>query len=220
MWTADRIQLRDWLRRNGASLAELYEGTVMILYLQDPLLPGWSRLVAHAVREIRNQLPDTVAGREVSKKKRVDYKSKLDGLARVWPHAGFVVAPASAPDATAPGESGVTVPNAIYDRISELIREHQEARERPIEAAFRLFEAISPTNKGQRAALEGTVNQWIRVTNWFQARAHDGGIPDGSCSVEEYRHQFEIVEATLTAVIRDFFKTTDELDKILEDTNS
>jgi hypothetical protein len=221
VWTAERLELRDWLRRNGASLAELYEGTVMMLYLHDPLLPGWSRLVGHAVREIRNRLPDTVAGKEVSKKKRVDYKLRLDGLAGVWPHAGFAVtAQTASPDAAPPVEATVTIPHEIHDRISELIREHQEARERPVEAAFRLFEAISPANKGQRAALEPTLNQWIKVTDWFQSIAHDGGIPDGSRNVEEYRRQFQVFETMLSALIHDFFRATDELDKILEDTNS
>jgi len=64
------------------------------------------------------------------------------------------------------------------------------------------------------------VNQWLRVTRWFQGKANDGGIADGGFSIDEYRRQFETFEAMLIAVIRDFFKTTDELDKILEDTNT
>jgi len=119
-----------------------------------------------------------------------------------------------------PADLGVTVPRAIYERISELVRDHVEARERPVEAALRLFEAISPGNKGQRAALEPTVNQWIRVTGWFQSRAHDAGSVDGAFNIDEYKRQFETFESILMAVIRDFFRTTNELDKILEDTNA
>lgn len=67
VWTGERTALRDWLSRNAASLAQLYEGAVVMLYVHDPLLPGWSRLVAHAGREIRNRLPDAVAGKKVAK---------------------------------------------------------------------------------------------------------------------------------------------------------
>ena len=222
VWTGERTALREWLTRNAKSLAELYEGAVVILYEHDPLLPGWSRLVAHAVREVRNRLPDAVAGKKVGE--RLDYPSRLDEIAGMWSDAGLATAATPAApsvlDVAPAANPGVLVPRGVYDRVSDLIREHEEARERPVDSAFRLFEAISPGNKGQRAALEPTVNQWLRVTRWFQGKAHDGGVADGGFSIDEYRRQFETFEAMLIAVIRDFFKTTDELDKILEDTNT
>jgi hypothetical protein len=97
----------------------------------------------------------------------------------MWSGVGLAAAAApAAPSVLDVGPAatpGVLVPGGIYGRISDLIRAHQEARERPVDSAFRLFEAISPGNKGQRAALEPTVNEWVRVTRWFQAKAHDGG---------------------------------------------
>jgi hypothetical protein len=50
-WTPRRRELREWLRRNAPSLAELYEGAVSLLF--DVPIPGYTRFVAHAVREIR-----------------------------------------------------------------------------------------------------------------------------------------------------------------------
>jgi hypothetical protein len=67
VWTDERTALRDWLIRNAPSLAELHEAAVLMLYAHNPLLPGRSRLVAHAVREVRNRLPDAVAGKTVAK---------------------------------------------------------------------------------------------------------------------------------------------------------
>src|SRR5712692_1930710 len=154
VWTGERTALREWLTRNAKSLAELYEGAVVILYEHDPLLPGWSRLVAHAVREVRNRLPDAVAGKKVGE--RLDYPSRLDEIAGMWSDAGLATAATPAApsvlDVAPAANPGVLVPRGVYDRVSDLIREHEEARERPVDSAFRLFEAISPGNKGQRAA--------------------------------------------------------------------
>jgi hypothetical protein len=221
VWTPDRTELREWFHRNAGSLAELYVGAVTILYIHNPITPGWSRLVAHAVREIRNRLPDEVAGKKIAT--QLQYKPRLDDIADLWGRAGLHHATMIETPVTAvppPADPGATMPRSVYERISELVRDHNEARERPVEAALRLFEAISPGNKGQRAALEPTVNEWIRLTGWFQSRAHDAGSVDEAFDVDEYKRQFEAVESILVAVIRDFFKTTNELDKILEDTNT
>jgi hypothetical protein len=49
------------LTHNAASLADLYEGAVVMLY--ESILLGRTRFIGHAVREIRNRLPDAFAGR-------------------------------------------------------------------------------------------------------------------------------------------------------------
>jgi hypothetical protein len=59
-WTHARLELQAWLQRNAASLAELYGGAARLVY--DTPLPGRVRFVCHAVREIRNRLPDVLSG--------------------------------------------------------------------------------------------------------------------------------------------------------------
>ena len=56
--SSDRLELLAWLRRNAPSLAELYEGAVLLLQNRPP---AHVRLIAHSVREIRNRLPDYVS---------------------------------------------------------------------------------------------------------------------------------------------------------------
>jgi hypothetical protein len=79
-WTPDRLELKAWLTRNAPSLAELYEGAVYLFF--ERRIPGYTRLVAHALREIANRLPDAISGSASSK--RLDYKSRLDALLEQW----------------------------------------------------------------------------------------------------------------------------------------
>lgn len=62
-WTEPRQELRAWFQRNAPSLGELYEGALRMFFA--PEFPGRVRFVAHAVREIRNRLPDAIAGPKI-----------------------------------------------------------------------------------------------------------------------------------------------------------
>jgi hypothetical protein len=59
-WPRKRRDLLEWLRKTSPSLAEIYEGAVVLLF--DRQVPGFSRFVSHAVREIRNRLPGVISG--------------------------------------------------------------------------------------------------------------------------------------------------------------
>jgi hypothetical protein len=222
IWTEQRLTLRAWLNRNALSLAQLHEGCVAMLYLQQTPMPGWSRLVGHSVREIRNCLPDAVTGRRV--RKQVQYVQRLNKIAEMWAQQGSSLPPSqekalgdAAPSSRVPDL--VTLPRRLYDDIALLIREHEEGSERRSEGAYRLFEALIPESRGQREVLEPIVNQWLTITEWFMERTHDASRDDGHFDIQEFRIQFEHFESILGALIRDFFRTTDELDKILENTN-
>ena len=68
--------LRDWFRVNAAHLGALYEGALKILYTVG--FPRKVRFVAHAVREIRNRLPDVVCGPKTGG--TVQYVNRLDAI--------------------------------------------------------------------------------------------------------------------------------------------
>jgi hypothetical protein len=62
VWTDRRLAILEWLESAAPSLAELYQGAVQLL--DDPGFPGRLRFIAHGVRDVRNRLPDVVAGFE------------------------------------------------------------------------------------------------------------------------------------------------------------
>jgi len=220
-WTPTRLDLQAWLQRNAPSLAELYEGSVKLIY--DVPIPGWVCFVSHAVREIGNRLPEIVSG--IKNQSRLDYKTRMDDIARDWEKAGLGVDGSSSGsvfsrESATDMPSDREVPQPLWGLITAIVRDHVKTRETTLEAATRLFEGRAPENQKLRDALRPAVLQWLQVKNWFMERAHNSGKVDASYDKDELRRQFELFESSLGALVRGFFSTVKELDEILEDTNS
>jgi hypothetical protein len=218
-WTGARLELATWMHRYAPSLAELYRGAVRLVY--GPPIPGRVVLIAHAVREICNRLPERVSGTEGEG--RLDYPSRLDKLARQWERAGLDLqgaipaGHAVPPDADLGPSPDVAVPGPIFAFLAELVRHHVRAREKPLKAAKRLFSAAVPEGGSVAAPV---IDQWLNIRKWFQARDHDSGRVDADFDEAELRVQFELFERSLLAVARPFYATLDELDAILEHANA
>ncbi len=220
-WTEPRRELQAWFQRNAASLGELYEGALLMLH--DRSFPGRLRFISHAVREIRNRLPDVITGEKG--KGRVEYVNELDAIAKDWIKYGFILdgsIPHSISEDLSKPSSSVSIHPVILRKVSSLLKKHVDSRENRYEAAIRLFEAetIAPENRGQRDSLTPIVMHWVDITEWFMKQTHH---PDRS-SMErvdsELLSQFELFETALGALVRGFFETVEDLDEILEDTNS
>ncbi len=213
-WTPTRNEVKAWMHRNAPSLAELYEGAVTLL--DDKPLPGRVRFIAHAVREIRNRLPDVVSG-PTTKKHRLDYTSRLDDISRL-PGAQTLITDLGGN--TAPNSTTITIDRKLAKKVAELLEDHRTTRTKPLDAARRLFQGLAPENTPLRDTLTPILKQWLIITKWFVDRAHDTGHTNSHCPEQELRHRFNIFESTLAALIRPFFDTLEDLDAILEDTNA
>ncbi len=219
-WTDDRKELRSWFGRNAPSLGALYEGSLYILFSDG--FPGRVRFVAHAVREIRNRLPDVIAGPRQSRS--LQYKNRMDQLCKKWEEAnlpmdGSLLVSLSEENEL-PKTTDVPVPVPVYQEVARLVRDHKASRETRRDAAKRLYEAIDPNNQMAEELLRPRINHWIKVTEWFVARAHDNGLTDDEIDLQELKNRFEIFERAMSAMVCEFFKTVEELDEILEEANA
>lgn len=218
-WTPKRRELLEWLNDRAPSLAELYQGAVQLLY-EDPPLPGRSRFIAHAVREIRNRLPDVIAG---VRSKPLQYKNRLDVIAKEWKRSNLPLDEA-VPITTAMADSelseGISVPPRVFRKIASLVRDHIETRERPEEAARRLFTALAPENEDFIDQLRPIVIRWRNVTEWFVSYAHDSGRIDKEIIDDKFIKNFEFFENMLGSLIREFFAIREEVDEVLEEANA
>jgi len=61
------------------------EGAVEMVFRED--FSGRVRFVSHAVREIRNRLPNVIAGYKAGIK--LQYKNRLDAILKVWKTYGL-----------------------------------------------------------------------------------------------------------------------------------
>ena len=219
-WNPSRIELRDWFRREAPSLGDLYEGAVELLF-QYPL-PGRIRMISHAVREIGNRLPDYLTGERVGK--RLDYVSRVDRIEEKWnkhkemnPPSGSL----SNPQASSPQD--IPIPPDLYNELDLLIRDHGSTRQRPLDAACRLYEGLDPENNMKMGdTLRPVLLQWVEVTKWFMAHVHDSGKGkrDGDYDRDEIRGKFELLELSLRSIVGAFFVSVRELDEVLEEANS
>jgi hypothetical protein len=218
-WTHRRLELKAWFQRNAPSLCELYEGALRMIFIPD--FPGRMRFIAHAVREIRNRLPDVIAGPKTGGP--VQYKNRLDDIVKNWEKCGFLADGSTTASLTSSGTipSGhIPIPRLLFEKIDILVKEHVEGRESREEAAIRLFEGIAPEDQDLRDTLRPTIHQWLEVTEWFVKKVHAPGFETSNIDTKEFDGYFDIFEKTLGAIVRSFFKTVEELDEILEDTNS
>lgn len=161
-WTPARLELKAWFGRNAPSLGELYAGASRMLH--SPSFPGRTRFIGHAVREIRNRLPETITG---VKSELFQWKNQLDGIVDDWRRVGFTLdggLPVSATTEVATFSDDVLIPRKLLQRISILVADHVAARERPEETARRLFDGVDPRNQDSREALIPIVKQWLEAT--------------------------------------------------------
>jgi len=222
-WTPPRIELRAWLDRQRPSLAELYHGSVELMFNKP--VPGTIRFVSHAVREIRNRLPDAISGEKGGA--RLNYPDRLDEISTLWEQTGLPIdgslaaAPMATGDSTDTAAPDVLIGRTLFSKVGSLIGDHRAAREKPDEAAFRLFVGAAPENAASRDSLRPVIREWRRVTDWFFRSDHDTGRVDADCDCAEFKRKFEQFERILSTLARGFFDITAEgLDAILEDTNS
>lgn len=84
-WNPERAGLHDWLIQKAPHLAPLYLASLRMA--MDEEFPGRVHLIAHALREIRNRLPDAFDGTlELPKSKYPKYVGKL---CERWAEEGF-----------------------------------------------------------------------------------------------------------------------------------
>jgi len=225
-WTTARLKIREWLQEQAPPLAQLYEGAVCLVFEQP--IPDKLRFVAHAVREIRNRLPDYISSGNGHK--RLEYTKEVERLLEIWQDCGFSLTQ-TVPDSQMnssgslpPLSPDIPVPQKLFLTIQQLLQKHLEVRLSNREKAIRFFEICIP-GKQSSETLSPIANHWWDVTEWFMDQTHDKGkvdIGEANRNEQELQSKFKLFESFLIECARaqSFYSTTDKLDEILEDTNS
>ena len=200
----------DWLREVEPELGELYEGALEMVNHRG--FPGRERLICHAVREIRNRLPNAVAGKRAIK--RLDYPEQVALIAKAWERAGLGGV-YEKQNAGTNNEVGQHVPREVLVLVDELVRRHGQVKHRKEENARRLMTALEPENKQLSASLAPVVGKWIEVTEWFVERAHIGK----DISEDELVAHFRTFETVLQTFSGYFYEGFEEIERHVEEAN-
>ncbi len=200
----------EWLNEQDECLCELYEAAVRMV--EDDSFPGRKRLICHAVREIRNRLPEKVGAEGI--RKRVDYTKEVGELAMLWENEGV--------QSIYQKDSGNYEPVAEYrvsgtflKQVEQLVQGHMGVGGRKKHNAKQLLMALETENKKWEGTLGPVVKQWLDVTEWFVSRVHVGRAIDD----EKLMMHFESFEGVLLSLIEYFYEGMDKIKEIVESAN-
>jgi len=214
-WTEKRLEIKEWLYKHYPSLGELYEGAVNLLFNGDHNnnFPGASRFVSHAVREIINNLPNYILGRT---SKPLQYVNYLDDILEKWENSSIPLEDRF----DSSREDEVCLPYHVFRRIQKLLRKHKESRLKRKDVIANFIMILAPENREFIDQLRPSFLKWIELSNYFIKFVHDSQKTDKEILTEEFLRHFELFEDILYSLIGSFFTTTEELDAILEETNT
>lgn len=214
-WTAERAELYRWLERNAPGLAPVYRAAAQMAF--DEAFPGRVWFVAHAIREIRNRLPDALAGEVATS--RTDYVELTKEVHTRWIEDGLP--PDGTPSVDASAEPSAAdlgrrdVSGELLRAVGALVGGHLGATDNNESRARRLFEAV-----GGASPPAYVVKGWLRGTRWANAYAHVRNKPLSRKDEEALAGHFVAFEQALKAIANRSYENMDALDEILGAANS
>jgi len=178
--------------------------------------PGRVVFVWHAMREIRNRLPDAVAGEVASSS--VQYRDFAEEIQRCWMEDGWpsggeiALSDPSEPSAIGPVRHEVS--SDLLLTVGRLVGGHAAIAERNEANAQRLFDAVAGS-----AAPAYVVRTWLRGGRQAHKLAHVQNKPVDPEDEASLESEFAAFEAALLAIANRSYENMDDLDEILGSAN-
>ena len=215
-WTPERVALRDWLNRYAPAISPLYSGALELAALDS--FPGRVHFIAHAIREIRNRLPNTL-GPKV-KSRREHYEHLAEKIRKAWiedrlPKDGRLVHP----DETMPSTSGhsrLEVSVELLTAVGQLIKAHDEAQANQTTCEKSSFLALSD----QGHVPPYVVKNWNKLYDDIHGFAHVGYEPLPVEADLEWVDKFFEFEKILMYLSKRRYENLDDLDELLKKANA
>lgn len=214
-WSSKRLQLLNWLERAAPQLAPVYAGAVTMAFDGD--FPGRLVFVWHAIREIRNRLPDALAGEVAASS--LQYGDLASEIRRCWIEDGWpgdgviTLTHPSEPSASGPARNEVS--RDLLLAVADLVAGHVAIADRNQANAQRLFDAVAGS-----AAPTYVVRTWARGGRRAHKLAHVHNKPVDPADEAELNSDFTAFEAVLMTIANRSYENMDNLDEILGSANS
>jgi hypothetical protein len=215
-WTAKRLRIRAWLQRSSPQLAQVYAGALTIASAPD--FPGRVVFVWHAMREIRNRLPDAVAGEVASSS--LQYGRLAGDVQQCWREDGWPtdgeVAPIDPSEPSASGPPRYKVSRDLLVAVGRLVGGHAAIANRNEADAQRLFAAVA----GSDVPVPGyVVRTWRAAAQGAHKLAHVQNKPVDPEYEASLESDFAAFEAMLMVFVNRSYENMDDLDEILGSAN-
>jgi hypothetical protein len=199
VWTPARRELHDQLVQVDATLDAFYG--YMLNYMEEVCEPGEERarmvLVAHAVREMVNNLPEALSDVDGFPSGRINTSEPCRALVAEWDNNADIL------DMTSPagsGEERVTVPSTVLVAAARVV-----TSQRAVTGNRRLRQSAVALRRLEPGP-DPTLKMWLDALNWFESHAHVDRSRERPIPADEaILVKLEIIENILTARLRGFF---------------
>lgn len=218
-----RLKIINWMEPKSSVLCNLYKSAVISLYSEPPKY-GWPILVAYAIREITNQLPNHVADLEISDR-GLNRDGEIQKIGNIWTEqqlSSLIPTENTDTPSSTDDQTRIPIPRDLFMILADLVEDNTKIEDRKYRKAYRLFKAIIP--EGEFKEKDPIINEWIGVTGWFSkdGKFHVNKNKTEVGDINEYKRNFEMVENILLGAIQsreNFGQTLTELNTILNHAN-
>ncbi len=118
------------------------------------------------------------------------------------------------------GKGLVAVPMSLLTELERLVQDHHDAGARARERALAMLRSLAPESQTEAARLGWIARTWVEVGAWAVKELHNQTRTDDERDADEIIGRLETLERILHGVTRPFFENKDDLDALLEDTNT
>jgi hypothetical protein len=205
VWTPERRALHDQLTQLDPTLGALYG--YMLNFMEEACRPGEERarlvLLAHAVREMANNLPEALSDVDGVPSGRINTSEPCRALVAEWDtHADII-------DVTShvgSGEERVTIPSTVLAAAARIVKSQRAVTDnRRLRQSAVALRRLEP-------GPDPTLRMWLDTLSWFESHAHvdrsrERPIPDD----EVILVKLEIMENILAARLRGFFAVMEDV---------
>jgi hypothetical protein len=172
--------------------------------------------MAHALRDMRNRLPDAIAG--PVKGFNTQYSDLADLVTKCWMEDGLPgdgSSPVTADrEASAEGPARFQVSATLITAVGELVSGHLAIQPRKEEGARRLWAGI-----GGQPAPDYAIRTWLAATNRIEQFAHLRDKPLSPEDEERFEKIFSACDHALVVMASKSYENMDEIDAILGSAN-
>lgn len=212
-WTKQRRELVRWLDDRAPSFTEGYVGAVRLLYT--PFFPARVHLVCHVVRDIYRYLPKAFGTKFLPRPTDV-FPNMVKELAKRWDK----YPPKSARSSDGSSDDFIMSPQ-VYQYTECIVRKSVQIANQPTvgrQLAIALFRSL-----GRRQG--EYIHPWIIRSfddeyNFFVSRAHLVSSLNQVPTDDGLMEHFEAFERAFHSLVGPYFSGKEELDAILQDTNT
>ncbi len=214
-WTLLRRELVHWLEDRAPSFVEGYVGAVRLLYM--PSFPGRVHFICHAVRDIYRFLPQTLGAKSLTRSFEA-YPNLHENLVQAWEQF-----PAINNDERQ--NSYVSVRLQVLFRMRNAVRKiaamddkFETQRTVGQQFAVALFRSIDRQN-------DDYIAPWIFASfdaeyKFFVSRAHLAVSVEKIPTDDGLLEHFDAFERAFHSLVGSYFTGKEELDEILQETNT